>query len=296
MRRKGFHMDRPNDVFVVDSHQHFWDPHELNLPPVLAREQVLNRAYMPEDLAEEIKRVGVDYTVLVQGLPQEMAINDWYFRESSNCDFIAGVVAWVNLLEPAGIAASLDKLQREPKFVGIRHVVELEPDVEWMLQAPVIESFREIARRGIPFDMCVHPKHLPNVLRVLDRVNDLSVVIDHIAKPAIARGGSPGWELNMAKIADSPQVYCKLSGMITEADRARWKPSDLAPYVHTVIDIFGYHRVMFGSDWPVCRLAGEYEQVWSALNEILIGVTKEKYRRVFGTNAIEFYDLDVGSQ
>ena len=184
-------MERQNDVVIVDSHQHFWDPGELNLPPMSPETQVLNRAYMPENLAKEIKTAGVDYTVLVQGLPQEIATNDWYFQKANNCDFVAGVVAWVNLLESASIGTALDRLQREPKFVGVRHIIDLEPDVDWMVQTAVIEGFCEIARRRIPFDMCVNVKHLENVLKILDRVNDLQVVIDHIAKPAIAKGGIP---------------------------------------------------------------------------------------------------------
>jgi len=278
---------------VVDSHQHFWDPADLALPALPAEASILTRAYLPDDLRPDIEAVGVARTVFVQIHPQSPATNEWMFSQANAAGFVAGVVAWVDLQDPSAVGSSLDELQREPKFVGIRHLVENEPDVNWIVQAPVLESLQELARRDIPYEMLVRPRHLENVLRVLDEVPDLRVVIDHIAKPDIAGGGSAGWAEDMAAIAQRLQAYCKLSGMITEADWQNWEPADLAPYVRHVIDVFGWDRVMFGSDWPVCLLAGDYRQVWRTINEVLRDISDQQRAKVFGANAARFYRLGI---
>ncbi len=280
-------------MIVVDSHQHFWDADELDLPPLPPEAAILDRAYLPDDLLPEITRVGVDYTVLVQGFPQSLDTNRWYFRQANSTEFVAGVVAWMDLTAPSAACSVLDELQKEPKFAGIRHIVQEEPDVDWILRDDVLQSLRELARCGVPLDMPVKPQHLKNVLLALDKVPDLRMVIDHIAKPNIAGGGSPGWAEDLAAIAQRPQVYCKLSGLVTEADWQKWKPADLAPYVHHATDVFGWDRLMFGTDWPVCLLAGDYQRVWNVINELLSDIGQDNYAKVFGGNAIRFYQLNI---
>jgi len=279
--------------YVIDAHQHFWDPSELGLPPPSPEVNILGRVYLPYDLRGEINAVGVDYTVLIQGYPQTLATNRWLFRQANATDYVIGVVAWMNLEELSIAELVLDELQKESKFVGIRHIIEDEPDVKWIVRGAVLESLLELARRDIAFDMLIKPQHLKYVLKVLDKVPNLRMVIDHIAKPNIAKGGSPGWREDLTAISQHPQAYCKLSGMITEADWHKWKASDLAPYVHHVIDVFGWDRVMFGSDWPVCLLAGDYQKVWNAINEILRDISDEQRAKVFGINAIRFYKLKL---
>lgn len=278
---------------VVDSHQHFWDPVELGLPAPPPEAAVLNRAFLPRDLRPEVEKAGVDCTVLVQAYPQTRECNDWMFRYANATEFVAGVVAWADLEDPSMLGKALDKLQKEPKFVGLRHIVEGEPDPDWIVRAAVLESLHELAARDVPYDMLVKPHHLRNVLKVLDAAPEFRMVIDHIAKPDIAAGGSPGWAHDMAAIAQCSRVHCKLSGMITEADRENFRPSDIAPYVEHVTSVFGWDRVMFGSDWPVCLLAGDYARVWHTLNESLPRLTAEQRGMVFGGNAIRFYALNV---
>jgi L-fuconolactonase len=282
----------PKNV-VVDSHQHFWDPAALKLPPNPPEAAVLNRAFLPADLEREIKPLGINYTVLVQGYPQTDEANRWLFEQSNSADFVKGVVAWVDLQKPDQAGRALEELKKQPKFVGIRHIVQDEPDVNWIVREPVLESFKELARHKIPYDMVIKPQHLRNVLKVANRVPQLSIVIDHIAKPDIAAGGSPGWAETLTAVAQSPKVYCKLSGMVTEADHHKWKPSDLTPYVHHATEAFGWDRVMYGSDWPVCLLAASYRQVWDALHEALGAISEEQRRKVFGANAVRFYGLKV---
>ena len=277
---------------VIDSHQHFWDPVELELPTLPPEAAVLDRAFMPKDLEPELRKAKVNRTILVQGYPQTHEANRWFFDRADEAGFVAGVVAWVDLLHPDAAADQLDELEAEPKFVGIRHIVENEPDVNWIIQDNVLESLRELARRGIPYDMLAKPCHLRNVLKILDSIGDLRIVIDHIAKPDIAAGNSSEWAGALGEIAKNPNVYCKLSGMVTEADWKAWKPADLKPYVEQVIGMFGLDRVMYGSDWPVCLLAADYQQVWTAINDVLSGLNSDEYARVFGANAASFYGLE----
>jgi len=262
----------------------------MDLAPECA---ILISEYLPPDLEGHLSQVGVDHTICVQASPQSLAMNDWYFQLTRGVDFVAGVVAWADLQKPNSLPKVLDHLQKEPKFVGIRHLVEVERDANWILRKDVLGSFGELARRGVPYDMLVREEHLTSVLKVLDKVSDLRVVIDHIAKPDIAGGTSREWQDDLARIAQHPTVYCKLSGMITEASWRTWEICDLEPYVLRTLDMFGYDRVMFGSDWPVCRLAGEYDEVWRALSTILKSATEGEREKVFGANAARFYDLKL---
>ena len=282
------------EFVVIDSHQHFWAPSEIGWPNSMPPEAaILVNSYKAEDLYRELYKVGVDYTVYVQCPPQNLDANQWMFKQANSAEFVAGVVAWVDLQNPDDTKRALDELEQEPKFVGIRHIVEDEPDVDWIVQPDVLESLCELARRKIPYDMLVKPRHLKNVLKVLDKVHNLKMVVDHIAKPEIAKGKTSPWQEDMVEIVQHPNVYCKLSGMITEADWKLWKTSDIAPYVYKVIEMFGYDRVMFGSDWPVCRLAGEYEDVWDTINEVLCDITKHQRENIFGANAMRFYNLRI---
>ena len=276
---------------IVDSHQHFWDPVEFHLPPPPSEAAVLGRAFLPEDLKPELDKAGVDRTVLVQAYPQSLEMNRWLFARTNEASFVAGVVAWADLTRPDVLGPELDELQAEPKFVGVRHIVEDESDEDWIVRDPILESLRILADRNIPYDMLVKPQHLGNVQRVLDAVGDLRMVIDHIAKPDIARGTWDQWHEPLGRIAANPNTYCKLSGLVTEADWDSWQVSDLAPYVSAVVDMFGVDRVMVGSDWPVCLLAADYQQVWQAMNDNLSGLSELEYEKVFGTNATEFYGL-----
>ncbi len=278
---------------IVDSHQHFWGPVELALPPPPPEAAIFGRAFMPADLEPELRHAGVDRTVLVQAFPQTKAANRWLFRQANATAYVAGVVAWLDLQNPAGVEPTIRALRGEKKFVGIRHIVEDEPDVNWIVRACVLESLGELARLGVCYDMLVKPPHLRNVLRVIDKVPRLRMVIDHIAKPNMAGGESPGWAEQMVEIARHPQIFCKVSGLITEADHRNWKTADLAQFVHHVIEAFGWDRVMYGSDWPVCLLAGSYQQVWNAIHEVLGTVSDADHAKLFGANAVQFYGLAV---
>ena len=274
---------------IVDAHQHFFNVDRFTYPWMRGPAEALRRNFLPEDLKPLLSRLGIQRTVLVQAGAIE-GDTSWFLELAQAHDFIAGVVGWVDLTDPQ-VGQTLDALQGHAKFKGVRHLVEDEPDDRWLVREDVLRGLEQLAQRDIPYDLVVHPRHLRCVSIVAERLPRLRMVVDHIAKPPIALGTREGWDRDMAVIAGYPQVYCKLSGMITEADPKNWKPSDLRPYVNYVVELFGLDRVMYGSDWPVCRLAGSYEQVFQALIEALGPLGARDRARVFGQNACRFYGI-----
>ena len=276
----------------IDAHQHFWDIHRLQYPWMPAGDSPLRRNYLPPDLEPILERNRFDGSVVVQA---NVVLEEtrWLLELATQHDFIRGVVGWVDLTDPR-VGATLDELQRHPKFKGVRHLVHDEPDVNWLLREDVLRGLGELARRGIPYDLLLRPPHLPLVPRLSERVPELRVVIDHIAKPLIAAQRMNGWAADMESAAKIPQVWCKLSGMITEADPSGWKAEHLRPYVQHVFSLFGPDRLMFGSDWPVCTLAGTWKEVLAAFTQAIgpqpVGVRD----KLLGQTAAEFYRLHGG--
>ncbi|MBI2964908.1 MAG: amidohydrolase family protein [Chloroflexi bacterium] len=276
---------------VVDSHQHFWDTRKLTYDWMGPGPSPLKRNFLPKDLKPLIDDVGVDRTVIVQA---HASLDEarWIISLAERHEFIAGTVCWVDLADRRH-GSTLDELQKSKYFNGVRHIWHDEPDDAWILQSAVVRGLKELARRGIPYDLLTYPQHLKYVPKLYEKVPDLSGVIDHISKPAIARAQFEPWGADIAKVAEIPSVYCKVSGMITEARRGLWTAEDLKPYVEHVVDVFGHDRLMFGSDWPVCTLAGTYRRVFDAANTALGKIPKNAWAKVFGGNAIKFYRLAV---
>lgn len=282
------------DIPRIDAHQHFWRLVRGDYGWITPETGVLYRDYGPEDLLPHLAAHGIQRTVLVQAAPTE-AETDFMLGLAEEHAFIAGVVGWLDMEAP-DFPERLAERRRNPHFVGVRPMIQDLPDERWMLRDPVLRAFAELERTGTAFDFLVLPQHLPHVLTVLERFPDLRCVIDHIAKPPIASGAMASgahapWAERLAAVAAHPGVHCKLSGMITEADHQRWRPEHLAPYIAHVLERFGPERVMFGSDWPVCRLAGEYDDVVRALRENLGGLSAAEEAAVFGGNAARFYGL-----
>ena len=274
---------------VVDAHQHFGDLERFDYSWMTPQLEVLRRNFMPEDLKPLLSAAGVYKTIVVQA-HQSLAEAYWLLELAEAHDFIAGVVAWVGLTS-SSLGNDLDGFERNPKFKGVRHLLHDEPDEAWMLRSEVVAGFKELERRGIPYDLRVRPEHLKYVPELRERCPRLNLVIDHIAKPPIAAGKMDDWPQDIEKVAALPNVCCKLSGMITEADWKGWTPRDLNPYVSHVVRCFGYDRLMFGSDWPVCNLAGSYQQVVDALRTVLGPLSTDDAAKVWGRNARQFYQL-----
>ncbi len=277
-------------VPVVDSHHHFWEIGKLDYPWMPPDSAVLNQTYLPADLGPELAQAGVDKTVIVQAHTSLVEAR-WILELAAEADFVAGVVAWVDLTDP-NLGHTLDELQKNPYFKGIRHNWHDEPDDDWLARPGPIAGLREIAARGLAYDFLVRPQHLKYVPRIMEQVPDLRGVIDHIAKPLIADRVIEPWLTDMRVVANIPGMHCKVSGMVTEADHANWTVGDLAPYVAHVLGMFGYDRIMYGSDWPVALLAGSYQQVIGAARETLSSLSDEETAAVFGGNASRFYRLD----
>ncbi|MDE2715968.1 MAG: amidohydrolase family protein, partial [Chloroflexota bacterium] len=236
-----------DSVPTVDSHQHFWDIDRLEYPWMPEGDNVLRRSYLPEDLAPHLERTGISKTVVVQA-QMTMAEADLLFDLAAGAESIAGVVAWVDLTDE-NVGATLDRLQKNPKFVGVRHQVHDEPDERWLLRDDVVSGLRELARREIAYDLLLRPPHLKHIPDLADHVPDLRMVVDHIAKPEIADGRMEPWAQDIARVAEIPGMHCKVSGMATEANPATWQ-SEIVPYVSHVIECFGFDRLMWASRCP----------------------------------------------
>jgi L-fuconolactonase len=215
----------------------------------------------------------------------------WLLELAERHDFIKGVVGWVDLQSPQ-LGATLDALQKHAKFRGVRHPVHDEPETGWLMRPVVLEGLRELARRNIPFDLLMRPVHLPLIPKLADAVPKLRMVLDHIGKPRIAEPAVDRWREDIAEAAKLPQLYCKLSGMITEADHENWTSADLSPYVEHVLRSFNLQRLMFGSDWPVCLLAGRWKQVLAAFTQSMGAQPVGVRERILGLTAMEFYGFD----
>jgi L-fuconolactonase len=278
---------------VIDSHQHFWDPESGSCGWMTEEYAPIRRVFAPADLEPELAANGVDATVLVQtwaSLPETQE----FLRIAAECRFVAGVVGWVDLTDP-GVEATLAALRARADgryLVGIRHLVHNEPDPDWLLRDDVRRGLAAVGRAGLVYDLLLRPREIPAALRTVEDFPDTRFVVDHIAKPDIRAGAFAPWAELMRRFR--PQrghVWCKLSGMVTEADWQAWQPQDLRPYVEEVLAIFGAERCMFGSDWPVCLVAGSYSRVKAALEFCLDRLSPAERAAVMGETAIAAYRL-----
>lgn len=275
----------------IDAHQHFWDLDRFEYAWMPPAPSVLRQTFLPDRLARILTRNRFEGSVLVQANTR-LAETRWLLDLSEANEFIRAVVGWVDLTEPR-LGDTLDELQRRPKFKGVRHPVHDEPDENWLLRPDVLRGLEELARRGLPYDLLLRPPHLPQIPRIAERAPDLRMVIDHIAKPRIAARVLEPWARDLEEAARLPQVYCKLSGMITEADPLSWKPDHLRPYVDHVMRIFGPDRLMFGSDWPVCMLAGTWKEALSAFTQCIGAQPIEIREKLLGETARAFYRIEA---
>jgi len=274
---------------IIDAHQHFWQVGRFEYPWLTRELGVLYRDYLPEDLEPVLKQNKVAQTVLVQA-SNSLEETKWLLQLADANQFIAGVVGWVDLKSPL-VSDQLDEFLRHKKFKGVRHLVESEPVDDWLVQPEVLAGLAVLEARNIPYDLLVHPRHLKFVPQVIEACPKLRMVIDHLAKPPIASGAVAEWRTEFAALAKFPQLSCKLSGLVTEANHASWSIDELQPFVSVALDAFGPDRLIFGSDHPVCLLAASYERVLESFQTLLADLGSGMKERVFSTNAIEFYGI-----
>jgi L-fuconolactonase len=277
---------------VIDAHQHYWQTARFDYGWMCQGMPALDRDFLPEELKPQLAAAAVAETVLVQVLHTEDETR-WMLDLAATHGSIAGVVGWVDLTAPPeAIHASLDVFLADPRFVGIRHLVHDEPDDDWLAREDVVRGLGVLEERDVPYDLLLRPQHLRHVPRLSERLPRLRMVIDHLAKPYIREHRLEPWTTDMVAAAENQNVWCKVSGMVTEADHERWTADDLAPYIEAVLQAFGAERLMFGSDWPVCTLAASYERVIGALREVLARIDEPAQTAIFESTARTFYRLD----
>jgi L-fuconolactonase len=274
----------------IDAHQHFWDLDRFPYPWMPPAPSPIRRNFMPEDLLPILERNHFDGSVVVQATTHAGEA-PWLLDLAAKHPFIRGVVAWVDLTDPQ-LGKTLDALQKNRRFKGVRHPVHDEPNNRWLLRPEVVNGLKELERRSIPYDLLLRPQHLPAAIELVDKVPKLRMVIDHIAKPLIAKRQMDGWAQDMERIAKAPNLFVKLSGMITEAEPKAWTSDHLRPFVQHTYKLFGPDRCMFGSDWPVCLLAGIWKEVLAAFTQALGPLPQETRNKVVGETAARFYDLE----
>lgn len=276
----------------IDAHQHFWELGRFDYSWLEAEAvRPIRRDYLPTDLKPLIDEVQIDRTVFVQ-TQHNVAETRWVLDMAKEHPFLCGVVGWVDLASDR-CEEQLLEFKDDPHFVGIRHVTHDEPDDDFIVRDDVRRGLKILERHRVPFDLLFYVKHLRHASTLAKELTELPLVIDHLAKPEIKDHRSDNWIDDFRAAAKFPNVYCKLSGMITEASWTDWTCEDLRPYVETAIECFGPKRCMFGSDWPVCELAGSYRQVYDALTQCISSLSDDEQAQVMGKTAIEFYGLDV---
>jgi L-fuconolactonase len=274
----------------IDAHQHFWTFAASELPWIGARMEVLRRDFQPRDLAPLLAAQRFDGCIAVQArpTPKETARLCTLAREHG---FVRGVVGWIDMCAP-DVADQLDDLDDEPHLVGLRHVVQDEPDDRFVLRADFQRGIAALAGRGLAYDLLIHPRHLAPALELAKRFPEQPFVLDHLGKPFIKDRRLAPWEAGVRALARRPNATCKVSGMVTEADRDAWTPGDLEPFLDVVLEAFGPERLLFGSDWPVCLLAASYARVVDAVQAWADDRLGEPERAaLFGGNAVRVYGL-----
>lgn len=276
---------------IIDSHQHFWRYDAVRYAWITDEMAVLKRDFLPEDLAKECDAHGVDGTIAVQA-DQSEAEADFLLQLAAHNPRIVGVVGWTDLRSPR-IEERLEQLSasKSKKLCGFRHIAQAEPDERFLVSENFARGVGLLPRFGFTYDILIYPRQLPAAVELVSRFPDQKFVVDHLAKPEIKTGRVEPWAAQMRAIAQNENVFCKVSGMVTEADWLNWKPGDLRPYLDVVFEAFGAERLMFGSDWPVCLMAAGYGSVKNVVEEYARNFSIEDRQKLFGENAIRFYGL-----
>jgi len=273
----------------IDAHQHFWRYNSTEYRWITDEMSNLRRDFLPEDLMRVQAPLGFEGSIAVQAR-QTLAETEWLLQLAERNSRILGIVGWVDLCSPE-LPAQLGRFSRYQKLRGIRHVVQDEPDDNYMLHPYFLRGIGHLAKFGLTYDILIYPRHLLTAYELVKRFPDQPFVIDHIAKPFIKRGELEPWASGIKLLASSPNVYCKLSGMVTEADWLSFRNGDFNPYLDVIFDAFGPQRLMIGSDWPVCTLVAPYERVMAIVINYIRHCSSDEQRMILGENARTFYGV-----
>ncbi len=275
----------------IDSHQHFWIYNPSEYGWISDEMEILKKDYLPEQLQTELFSIGFDGSIVVQAR-QSLEETKWTLNLAELNNFIKGIVGWVDLCSPR-VEEQLIQFSSLPKLVGIRHVIHDEQDDNFILRKDFLNGIAKLKKFGLTYDILIFPRHLPNTIKFVSQFPEQIFVLDHIAKPLIRDKKISPWKEDIEKLARFKNVYCKLSGMVTEADVKSWNQEDLIPYLDIIFSAFGPDRLMIGSDWPVCRVAGLYKQVMDVVLNYIETYPDEDKNKILGENALRAYQLKL---
>jgi L-fuconolactonase len=274
----------------IDSHQHFWRYSPVEYAWIDDSMAALRRDFLPADARCEMDRARVDACVAVQAR-QSLEETRWLLELADANPFVAGVVGWIDL-QSSEAAAQLETFTQHPKLVGVRHIVQSEADDRFMLRPEFCRGISLLADRGLTYDILIYPKHLPAAVELVSRFPQQRFILDHLAKPDIRAREMREWEKGIRALAEYPLVFCKLSGLVTEADWANWTPDHIRAYFDVAFDCFGSSRLLFGSDWPVCMVAADYRQVVSLVENYMADRPDAEREAIMGGNAVRLWRLE----
>jgi len=274
----------------IDAHQHFWRYSADEYGWIDDSMAGLRRDFLPEDLKREMEAAGFDGAVAVQAR-QTLEETRWLLELAASSSHVLGVVGWVDLRSP-NVRSQLAEFAGNPKFLGVRHIVQSESDDRFLLRPEFLHGIAALEEFDLTYDILIYPRHLPVAAEFVKRFPRQRFVLDHVAKPLIKSGSLQPWQSGIRELAQNTNVFCKLSGLVTEADWKNWKASDFEPYVDIALESFGRDRLMIGSDWPVCTLAASYSEVMGVVVEYLGKYPNDVREAILGGNAARFWKLN----
>jgi L-fuconolactonase len=275
----------------IDAHQHFWHYDPVEYEWIDESMAALRRDFRPADLEPELRAAGFDACVAVQARPT-LEETRWLLELADRHPFIAGVVGWANLQAP-DLRAQLEPFAGRAKLVGLRHIVQAEPDDRFLLRPEFLRGVAALRDFGLAYDILIYPRHLPAAVEFARRLEGHRLVLDHLAKPDIRGGGIQEWRRHLRALAACGHVMAKLSGLVTEADWRGWTPEGMRPYLDVAFECFGYERLMIGSDWPVCTVAADYGRTMRVVTDYMRGRPSHEQDAVLGGNAERLWQLDA---
>lgn len=273
----------------IDAHQHFWIYNPAEYEWIDDSMSSLRRNFLPEDLRSELENAGLQGSIAVQAR-QSVEETRWLLELAERSPKILGVVGWVDLCSPE-CRTQLKAFSTSPKLVGIRHIVQSEPDDRFLLRPDFLRGIAMLEEFDLAYDILIYTKHLPAAAEFVDRFPRQRFVLDHLAKPPIKSREIESWAAGLRRLAAFPNVFCKLSGLVTEADWQHWKPEDLIPFLDVAFATFGPSRLMIGSDWPVCLVASSYSRTLDVVKSYLQDHSSGERDAVLGGNAQRFWRL-----
>jgi L-fuconolactonase len=281
--------DKRYEIMIIDAHQHFWQYHPVKDAWITDDMKVIQEDFLPHHLQPVLQENDVDGCVAVQA-DQSEAETGFLLDLAAQHNFIKGVVGWVDLRSD-NLSERLEHFSSFEKLKGFRHIVQGEPDPAFILRSDFCNGIQALSKYDFTYDILVYPVQLPAVAAFVQQFPGHRLVIDHMAKPYCKTGDITEWETHMRAIAQHPHVYCKISGLVTEADWQKWEAAHFAPFLDVVLEAFGPERLMFGSDWPVCKLAASYTEVKEIVTDYISRLSTTEKAGIMGGNAIRFYGL-----